>query len=114
MLLPGSACPLAAEFKRPTSNLVKIASHTKDKPPDNRNLHPLHAPITEWIGADCPVDFLNVWFPAHWAPIVLGEFVKTTRERCGPFSLVALSHEVHTACVLKDFLSLKQCKRNSN
>ena len=63
----------AAEFKRPTSNLVKIASHTKDKSPDNRNRHALHAPITEWIGADCPVDFLNVWFPAHWAPIVLTE-----------------------------------------
>ena len=23
--------------------------------------------------ADCPVDHLNVWFPAHWAPIVLRE-----------------------------------------
>ena len=21
--------------------------------------------------AECPVDFLNVWFPAHWAPLVL-------------------------------------------
>ncbi len=36
--------------------------------------------------------------------------VKTTHERCGPFSLVAMSHEVHTVSVLKDFLSLKQCK----
>ncbi len=36
--------------------------------------------------------------------------VKTTHERCGPFSLVALSHEVHTVSVLKDLLSLKQCK----
>ena len=36
--------------------------------------------------------------------------VKTMHERCGPFSLVALSHEVHTVSVLKDFLSLKQCK----
>ena len=33
--------------------------------------------------------------------------VKTTHERCGPFSLVALSHEAHTVSVLKDFLSLK-------
>ena len=60
----------AAEFKRPTSNLVKIASHTKSKPQDSTNLHPVHATITDWIGADCPVDFLNVWFPAHWAPLV--------------------------------------------
>ena len=29
--------------------------------------------MTEWIGADCPVDYLNVWFPAHWAPIVVRE-----------------------------------------
>ena len=62
----------AAECKRrPTSNLVKVASHPRTKPQANANMHPLHAPITEWIGAECPVDFLNVWFPAHWAPIVL-------------------------------------------
>ena len=50
----------AAEFKRPTSNLVKIASHTKTKPQDKRNMHPLHSTMTDWLGADCPVDFLNV------------------------------------------------------
>ena len=63
----------AAEFKRPTSNLVKIASHTKSKPQDSRNMRPLHATTTDWIGADCPVDFLNVWFPAHLAPLVFKE-----------------------------------------
>ena len=31
------------------------------------------ATMTDWLGADCPVDFLNVWFPAHWSPIVLRE-----------------------------------------
>ena len=29
--------------------------------------------MTDWLGADCLVDFLNVWFPAHWSPIVLRE-----------------------------------------
>ncbi len=29
--------------------------------------------MTDWLGADCPVDFLNVWFPAHWAPLVFKE-----------------------------------------
>ncbi len=29
--------------------------------------------MTQWIGVDCPVDSLNVWFPAHWALIVLRE-----------------------------------------
>ena len=55
------------------ANLVKVASHTKSKSQGNTTLHPLHAHITDWIGADCPVDFLNVWFPAHWAPIVFHE-----------------------------------------
>ena len=59
--------------KRPTSNLVKIASFSKDKSSDMTNAGIHHTTMTEWIGADCPVDFLNVWFPAHWAPIVLRE-----------------------------------------
>ena len=54
-------------------NLVKIASHSKDKPSDMMNAGAQHTTMTEWIGADCPVDYLNVWFPAHWAPIVLRE-----------------------------------------
>ena len=62
-----------AEHKRPTSNLVKIASHSKDKSSDMMNAGAHHTTMTEWIGADCPVDYLNVWFPAHWAPIVLRE-----------------------------------------
>ena len=60
-------------MQRPTSNLVKVASHPRTKSQANANMHALHAPITEWIRAECPVDFLNVWFPAHWAPIVLHE-----------------------------------------
>ena len=62
-----------AELKRPTSNLVKIASHSKDKPCDMMNAGDQHTTMTDWLGADCPVDYLNVWFPAHWSPIVLRE-----------------------------------------
>ena len=40
-----------------------------------------HTTMTEWIGADCPVDYLNVWFPAHWAPIVLRE-LHSREEAC--------------------------------
>ena len=29
--------------------------------------------MTEWLEADCPVDYLNVWFPADWAPLVFKE-----------------------------------------
>ena len=60
-----------AELKRPTSNLVKIASHVKAKPCDMMNQGDQHTTMTDWLGADCPVDYLNVWFPAHWSPIVL-------------------------------------------
>ena len=62
-----------AELKRPTSNLVKIASHVKSKPGDATIQGDQHTTMTDWLGADCPVDFLNVWFPAHWSPIVLRE-----------------------------------------
>ena len=62
-----------AELKRPTSNLVKIGSHTKDKPCDMMNAGDQRATMTDWLGADCPVDYLNVLFPAHWSPIVLRE-----------------------------------------
>ena len=56
------------------SSLVKIASHVKSKPGDAMNQGDQHTTMTDWLGADCPVDFLNVWFPAHWSPIVLREF----------------------------------------
>ena len=62
-----------AELKRPTSNLGKIASHVKSKPGDAMIQGDQHTTMTDWLGADCPVDFLNVWFPAHWSPIVLRE-----------------------------------------
>ena len=58
-----------AEHKRPTSNLVKIASHVKEKPRSDHH----HTTMTDWLGADCPVDYLNVWFPAHGSPIVFRE-----------------------------------------
>ena len=62
----------AAEYKRPTCNLVKIASLSK-KLFETRNQHDQHTTMTEWPGADCPVDCLSVWFPAHWAPLVFKE-----------------------------------------
>ena len=62
-----------AELKRPTSNLVKIASHVKSKPGDAIIQGDQHTTMTDWLGADCLVDFLNVWFPAHWSPIVSRE-----------------------------------------
>ena len=43
------------------------------QPCDMMNSGDQRATMTDWLGADCPVDFLNVWFLAHWSPIVLRE-----------------------------------------
>ena len=47
-----------------------MASHPKIRYQTTANLNALSAPIPEWIWAECPIDFLHVWFPAHWAPLV--------------------------------------------
>ena len=87
----------AAEHKRPTSNLVKIASHVKEKPRDPRNQSDHHTTMTDWLGADCPVDYLNVWFPAHWSPIVFRELqdreVKYRQEHMLWFDAPALASD---------------------
>ena len=67
-----------AEHKRPTSNLVKIASFSKDKSSDMMNAGIHHTTMTEWIGADCPVDFLNVWFPPA-RPLCCGNSIVARR-----------------------------------
>ena len=51
----------------------KHLPHVKEKPRDPRNQSDHHTTMTDWLGADCPVDYLNVWFPAHWSPIVFRE-----------------------------------------
>lgn len=58
-----------AELKRPVSNLVKVASHPKVRYQATANISAVQAPISEWIGAECPVDFLKMWFPAHCSPL---------------------------------------------
>ena len=73
MLPHGLNLSPTAKLKRPTSNLVKIASHVKSKPGDAMIQGDQHTTMTDWLGADCPVDFLNVWFPAHWSPMVFRE-----------------------------------------
>ena len=61
----------SAELKRPVSRLVEILIHQKGKGKEIPSPTATNAIICDWIGAACPVDFLNVWFPAHWAPTVL-------------------------------------------
>ena len=33
--------------------------------------------FTDWIGGICYADTLQVWFPAHWAPVVLRQLQHT-------------------------------------
>ena len=54
-----------AELKRPTSNLVKIASHVKSKPGDAMNQGDQHTTMTDWLGADCPLSKCLVSCPSN-------------------------------------------------
>ena len=53
---------------------------------------------TEPCGEELPMDIDDA--PSMESPLH-ERFVKTTHERCGPFSLVALSQTYHTKCVVK-------------
>ena len=47
-----------------------VLQHTLGRP--RSGSHQLLAPaFNDWIGGICYADTLQVWFPAHWAPVVL-------------------------------------------
>ena len=53
---------------RPSSGLARVAAHPR--PPKKRRPSPSGARFCDWIGGICYADTLQVWFPAHWAPVV--------------------------------------------
>ena len=57
------------EKNRPCNGLTRISAH----PRPSKKLKPAASGtrFTDWIGGVCYVDTLQVWFPAHWAPLVL-------------------------------------------
>ena len=57
------------ERKRTSSGLARIAAYPK--PPKQRKPSAFGASFSDWIGGTCYADTLQVWFPAHWAPVVL-------------------------------------------
>ena len=57
------------ERKRPSSGLVRVAAHPR--PPKKRKPSASGTSFCDWIGGICYADTLQVWFPAHWAPVVL-------------------------------------------
>ena len=59
----------AGERNRPSSGLARVAAHPR--PPKKRKSSASGTRFCDWIGGICYADTLHVWFPAHWAPVVL-------------------------------------------
>ena len=57
------------ERNRPSSGLARISAHPR--PPKKLKPSASGTRFTDWIGGICYADTLQVWFPAHWAPVVL-------------------------------------------
>ena len=57
------------ERKRPSSGLARVAAYPR--PPKQRKPSASGTSFSDWIGGTCYADTLQVWFPAHWAPVVL-------------------------------------------
>ena len=55
------------ERNRPSSGLARIAAHPR--PPKKLKPSASGTRFTDWIGGICYADTLQVWFPAHWAPV---------------------------------------------
>ena len=59
----------AGERNRPSSGLARVAAHPR--PPKKGKPSASGTRFCDWIGGICYADTLQVWFPAHWAPVVL-------------------------------------------
>ena len=62
------------ERKRPSSGLARVTAYAK--PPKQRRPSASGTSFSDWIGGTCHADTLQVWFPAHWAPVVLQQLQK--------------------------------------
>ena len=57
------------EKNRPSNGLARISAHPR--PPKKLKPAASGTRFTDWIGGVCYADTLQIWFPAHWAPLVL-------------------------------------------
>ena len=62
------------ERKRPSSGWARVTAYAK--PPKQRRPSASGTSFSDWIGGTCHADTLQVWFPAHWAPVVLQQLQK--------------------------------------
>ena len=57
------------ERNRPSNGLARISAHPR--PPKKLKPAASSTRFIDWIGGICYADTLKVWFPAHWAIVVL-------------------------------------------
>ena len=55
-------------WKWPTSHLAPVTAYAK--PSKQLRLSASGTSFSDWIGGTCQADTLQVWFSAHWAPVV--------------------------------------------
>ena len=63
------------ERNRPSSGLARISAHPR--PPKKLKPSASGTRFTDWIGGVCYADTLQVWFPAHGAPVILHQLQHT-------------------------------------
>ena len=63
------------ERNRPSNGLARVSAHPR--PPKKLKPSASGTRFTDWIGGICYADTLQVWFPAHWAPVILRQLQDT-------------------------------------
>ena len=66
------------EKNRPSNGLARISAHPR--PPKKLKPAASGTRFTDWIGGMCYADTLQVWFPAHWACLVLRQLQRKEDE----------------------------------
>ena len=72
----------SSELKRPAPGLVKIVCQAEagDEPEELvDNSRGPRVGTRQYLNAVSPIQYMNVWFPAHWAPVVM-EVLETKNE----------------------------------
>ena len=69
---------VAGEKNRPSNGLARISAHPR--PPKKLKPAASGTRFTDWIGGMCYAGTLQVWFPAHWAPLVIRQLQRKEDE----------------------------------
>jgi len=69
---------VTGEKNRPCSGLARVSAHPR--PPKIRKPSATATRFIDWIGGMCYADTLQVWFPAHWAALVIRQLQRKEDE----------------------------------